>query len=220
MTKGKLIVIEGGDGSGKTVQSKLLVDYLKSQGKKVEYIEFPRYKKSFYGALVGRFLSGEFGTLNDVSPYLSAVIYALDRLSAREEMVNWLKRGSIVVVNRYVPSNMAHQAAKVGASEREKLISWIEEMEYEENKLPRPDMVIYLFVPWQIGMELSVRQGKNDIAEQDVNHRKNTEALYKGLTERRKTWKRIDCAQSGSLRTKADIHKEIVLSLKTVISSS
>ena len=126
--RGKLIVIEGGDGSGKATQTKLLVEYLRSKNIPTETLSFPRYSDSFYGKLVGRFLSGEFGPLESVSPYLAAIPYALDRLDARDDINKWLNEGKIVAIDRYVPSSLAHQAAKVPLDERETLVQWLEEM--------------------------------------------------------------------------------------------
>ncbi len=119
--KGKLIVIDGGDGSGKTTQANLLVDYLKKRGFKVKYYDFPRYYSSFHGKLVGRFLAGEFGSLDSVSPYLASLAYALDRASVKEEMEEWLAKGGIIICNRYVTSSMAHQSARLPEKERKKI---------------------------------------------------------------------------------------------------
>lgn len=214
--KGKLIVIEGGDGSGKTVQSKRLVEYFKKKGRPVNYIEFPRYEKSFYGNVVARFLSGEFGKLDEVSPYLAAIVYALDRLDARQTLVSWIEKGNIVVANRYVPSNMAHQTAKLVPAEQEKFIAWIEEMEYAVNKLPKPDLVIYLHVPWNIGKELTLKQdiknkyiGKEDIAEKNSDHRIRTEAVYRMLAKKNKGWVRVNCVENGSLLSEEVIHEKV-----------
>src|SRR3989344_2308491 len=110
--KGKIIVIEGGDGSGKATQSKLLIEYLEKNSIPHAYLDFPNYS-SFYGKLVGKFLRGEFGDLDSVSPYLASLTFALDRLSSKDTIENHLKAGKIVVMNRYATSNMAHQGSKI-----------------------------------------------------------------------------------------------------------
>jgi len=221
--KGKLIVLEGGDGSGKATQSQLLVEELKNRGHRVKYMDFPRYYRSFHGKVVGRFLNGEFGTLDTVNPYLASLAYALDRASAKGEMDEWLEHGGTLVCNRYATSSMAHQAAKLPDTKKQEFIDWLDEMEYKVHKIPREDIVIYLFVPWKIGYELTLKKdartyvnGKTDIAEKDLTHRKLTETMYLTLAKQRKNWIVIKCVdQKGALRSKDDIHKEIVETLLT-----
>ena len=220
--KGKLIVIDGGDGSGKATQSELLSAYLKKQGNHVKYMDFPRYYQSFHGRVVGRFLTGEFGTLDAVSPYLASLAYAFDRASAKDEMDEWLSKGGIILSNRYATSSMAHQAAKLPEEKRKEFISWVDEMEYKVHKIPREDIVIYLYVPWKIGSELTLKKesrkyvgGKLDIAEMDMKHRKETEHTYLKLAKERKNWMLITCVSTdGKLLSKESIHKKIVESLR------
>jgi len=219
--KGKLIVIDGGDGSGKATQSALLKAYLEKHGKMVKYMDFPRYYSSFHGQVVGRFLTGEFGSLDAVSPYLAALAYALDRASAKEEMDECLTHGGILLSNRYATSSMAHQAAKLPEVKRKEFISWLDEMEYKVHKIPREDIVIYLYVPWKIGYELTVEKsnrkyssGKLDIAEKDIKHRIESESMYLRLAQERKNWIKIDCVNAqGILLSKEDIHEKIIHSL-------
>ena len=137
--RGKLIIIEGADGSGKTVQSELLMQYLKNKNTSARYFNFPRYD-TFYGQTVARFLRGEFGDINQVSPYLASLPYSLDRLSAKTEIADILNRGEIVIANRYATSNLAHQGAKFAeTNERDKYLNWLETMEYKINQIPKED---------------------------------------------------------------------------------
>ncbi|MFH0749687.1 MAG: hypothetical protein V1917_02070 [Candidatus Gottesmanbacteria bacterium] len=220
--KGKLIVIDGGDGSGKATQSALIQRVLEKQGKKVKYMDFPRYYSSFHGRVVGRFLTGEFGSLDNVSPYLAALSYALDRASAKEEMDSWLSQGGILLSNRYATSSMAHQAAKLPEEKRKEFISWLDEMEYKVHKIPREDVVIYLYIPWKIGYELTLKKeqrkytkGKLDIAEADMKHRAESEVMYLRLAKERKNWITIDCvSDKGTLLSKEVIHEKIIRALK------
>jgi dTMP kinase len=220
--KGKLIVIDGGDGSGKATQSELLANYLTGRNKKVKMMDFPRYYSSFHGRIVGRFLNGEFGTLDQVSPYLAALAYALDRASAKEDMDLWLSRGGILLSNRYATSSMAHQAAKLPEGKRDAFISWLDEMEYKVHKIPREDIVVYLHVPWKIGYELTLKKearkytaGKLDIAEADVRHRIESEQMYLRLSKERKNWVKIDCVdRDGTILSKDRIHERVVDALK------
>jgi dTMP kinase len=218
---GKLIVIDGGDGSGKATQSELLIKYLELQGQKIKYMDFPRYYTSFHGNMVGRYLNGEFGKLNDINPYLASLAYALDRASAKEEMDGWLSRGGIIISNRYATSNMAHQASKLPVDKRKEFISWLDELEYKVHKIPREDVVIYLYVPWKIGYDLTLKKGsrkysdgKLDIAEADIEHRKLTEEMYLDLARNRKNWVRIDCVRDGKILPVDIIHRMVVEALK------
>ncbi|MCL5675618.1 MAG: nucleoside 2-deoxyribosyltransferase [Patescibacteria group bacterium] len=213
--KGRLIVIEGADGSGKATQTKMLADYLKARHAKFREIEFPRYYTSFHGEIVARFHRGEFGTIDSVSPYLISLAYALDRLSARDQINDWLKKGHLVIANRYVPSSLAHQAAKLPEKEREKFVEWLDELEYRVHKMPREDLVIYLHVPWQIGQKLSQQtkktylNGKKDIAEINQKHMRESEKMYNWLLAHRKNWIKIDCLKNGKMRSKEEIQREI-----------
>src|SRR5688572_15151102 len=139
--KGKLIIIEGSDGSGKTTQTKLLEEYLKSRSVAVQTFKFPQHN-TFYGRLVDRFLNGELGELQDVSPYVAALLFALDRGSVKEAISTSLNRG-FVVSDRYTPSNIAQHAAKIEAvAEKQKFKEWVEELEYRQLQIPKEDLVI------------------------------------------------------------------------------
>ena len=226
--KGKLVVIDGGDGSGKTTQSAMLIQYLESKDVPVKGFDFPRYYSSFHGKTVGRFLAGEFGKLDDVSPYLSSLAYALDRATAKEEMDMWLSHGGMIVCNRYATSNMAHQAAKLPESKRKDFLEWIDELEYKVHKIPREDIVIYLHVPWAVGMELTKKKGDRgylngdmpDIAEADTHHRMESEAMYIALSKKRKNWVLIECVENGVMLSKDEIHQKVltVLRQKSIIT--
>jgi len=220
---GKLIIIEGGDGSGKATQTKLLVEYLRSRNIPIETLSFPRYSNSFYGTLVGRFLAGEFGSLESVSPYLASIPYALDRLDAREDIRKWLEEGKIVIIDRYVPSSLAHQAAKVAPDEQHKLVQWLEDMEYEENKLPRPDLVIYLHVPVNLALSLLEKKAKVreyttgvDIAE-NKSHQEKAEEMFLKLANE-KGWTQIECMKDGSLLSIDEIHTQLLHTLRTTLN--
>lgn len=216
---GKLIVIDGGDGSGKTTQAALLIEYLKQHNTPVKGFDFPRYYRSFHGKMAGRFLAGEFG--GDVSPYLASLAYALDRASAKEEMDDWLSHGGVIVCNRYATSNMAHQGARLPEDKRQEFWEWEDELEYKVHKIPREDIVIYLHVPWQVGVELTKKKGDRayigngkDILEADVKHRQESEAMYLSLSQKRRNWVTIECAENGQMLSKEAIHQKILEVLK------
>lgn len=215
--KGTLIVIEGVDGSGKTTQTNLLLAYLKNKNIPHLSLDFPQYD-SFYGKIVAKFLRGEFGPLDTVSPYLAALTFALDRYAVRGSIVKKLTSGEVIVANRYVTSNIAHQGSKFeNPDERNAFISWLEKLEYDVHKLPREDIVLYLQVPSEVTKKLtdmkaerSYLNGKKDIQEQDHIHRNSTEMMYNILSEQHNHWITIPCFQNNTMISKEEIHKTIV----------
>lgn len=217
--KGHLIVIDGGDGSGKGTQAKLLVDYLKKQRIPVKYFDFPQYYSSFHGKTVAQFLRGEFGSIDQVSPYLASLAYALDRASVKREMEEFLQKGGYIVANRYATSNMAHQGAKfLNKKDREAYLKWDYDLEYKVHKIPKEDIVIYLYVPWQTAQKLTAKktsrtylQGKaKDIHEKDDSHIQKAEEMYIELSKRYKHWVLLDCVKNNSIDSIANIHKKIL----------
>lgn len=220
---GKLIVIDGGDGSGKTTQAKLLVDYLKRQKLPVKYVDFPQYYHSFHGKVVAKFLRGEFGEIDEVSPYLISLAYALDRASLRREMDDFLGHGGYIIANRYTTSNMAHQSAKFAdEKERKEFLKWIYELEYKVHKIPKENLVIYLYVPWKTGLELTktkaarqyLKGQAQDIAEKDISHRIASENMYVELSKKYKHWFKVDCVTGNTILPPDTIHQKILTVLK------
>ena len=221
--KGKLIVIDGGNGSGKTTQVTMLINYFKKENIPVRFYDFPQYYSSFHGKTVAKFLRGEFGNINEVSPYLASLSYALDRATVRKEMVNFLKRGGFIIANRYVTSSMAHQGAKFDdLKERKEFLSWLTELEYKIHKMPKENLVIYLYVPWKIGLELT--QGKDkrdylkgktqDIEEKDIKNRIQSEKMYLNFATTNKHWINLNCIENNKMLTPEVIHQKIIDLLK------
>ncbi len=127
----KFLVVEGVDGSGKSTQIKLIMNHLEEQNIPYRYVHFPRTDSAIYGELIARFLRGDFGNLNTVDPYLVALLYAGDRMDAAQMIREWLNEGYLVLLDRYVYSNIAFQCAKIPEREQqEKLRNWILELEY------------------------------------------------------------------------------------------
>lgn len=219
--KGKLVVIDGADGSGKGTQTKKLLQYLKKQRIKNKYISFPRYYTSFHGKHVGRFLTGEFGGSVDISPYLSSLAFALDRLTAHDELVEWLREGNVVVADRYVSASMAHQGSKMPPSRRKAFIDWLYDMEYKEHKLPREDVVIFLYVPAGTAQKLLQKKGirryvkGKDKAEADLKHQRKSIEMYKQLVKKYKHWEMVKCVdKKGELLSIDQVHQKILAVLK------
>lgn len=220
---GKLIVFDGTDGSGKATQAKLLAKYLGNQGEQAKYISFPRYYESFHGSMVGKYLNGDFGNLKEVNPYLASYAYAIDRLTAKPQMEDWLEGGCYVISNRYTSSNMGFQAARLPEEERENYWQWLIEMEYKVHKLPKEDIVIFLYVPVEIGQQLVDKKGergyvkgkKRDLHEENLAFLKEAAQVYLKLCDRYEHWKKIDCVdKKGNLLPKKKIHKKVINLLK------
>ncbi len=205
---GKLIVIDGSDGSGKTVQTGLLVAALR-QGGSVAMFDFPQYDRPF-GKLLQRALHGEFGNFAELSPYLASLPYMLDRATVRDTMRSALEQGH-VVCNRYTSSNLAHQMGKLSdMAERAALKAFLEQAEFDELQLPRPDCVIYLSVPVAIAQELSAQKNPvKDQHEASPQHLESASDAYRELAETEPNWHIIDCAPEGTLLSQEAIHAKV-----------
>lgn len=212
--KGNLIVIEGSDGTGKTTQSKLLLEYLNSKKIASAYISFPRYHQSMWADMVTRYLEGDFGKIDEVDPYLGSMLYAGDRLSAAGQIRKWLEAGKTVVLNRYVPSNLAHMGAKLKPEERRKYTNWLEKLEYEENGIPREDLVILLQVPLAVTRKL-MKKRVLDIHEKNKPYQEEVHEVYDEIASSRENWVKIDCTEDGKIMKPVEINRKIVDVLKS-----
>lgn len=215
--KGKLIVIEGNDGSGKTTQLNLLKNYFKKIKKTVKTFDFPQYSK-FHGKMVGKFYMGNFGNIEQLSPYLLTYPFAMDRASVANEISEALQDGKTVLTNRYATSNLAHQGGRLPSSQFKKFVDWDIEFEYKENKLPKEDLVIYLFVPHQVSSKLMENKDrssrlytkgeKKDMFEKDKNYLTSAEIAYLKLVKRFRHWVKIDCVnKKGEMLSREEIHE-------------
>ncbi|RLE43893.1 dTMP kinase [Candidatus Woesearchaeota archaeon] len=188
---GKLVVFEGIDGSGKKRHVELLKENLEQSGFRVATFSFPRYEH-FYGQLIGKYLRGEFG---DPDPVLISVLFAIDRLHAKNELLDALKENDFVLVDRYVPSNQAHQGAR--SDDWKWFVEFVEEKEYVVNRMPQPDLVIYLDVPVDVARERILKKGKRSYIEEKMDkHEKDAvylarvKEIYDWLAQSRK-WTRV-----------------------------
>lgn len=224
--KGKFIVLEGTDGSGKATQLKLLVTKLKEEGLPVETVDFPQYETTFFGALVGRYLAGEFGDVYEISPYLSSLPFAEDRWQAAERIRRWLEEGKIVVANRYKGSNDAHQAVKLPPKKRRAFLDWIDKLEYEVLGVPREDLTILLYVPPGIGQKFVdekkerrwLKGAKRDIHERNQAYLKKASRMYLRLAKERDNWALIDCIDGkGGIKSIEEIHLDVLRVLRSCL---
>jgi dTMP kinase len=216
LNQGKFIVIDGTDGSGKATQTKLLVEKLQQKNYPVKMIDFPQYGQKSAG-LVEEYLNGVYGQANDVGPYRASIFYACDRYAAAPQIQEWLNQGNIVISNRYVSSNMGHQAGKIDdLNERDKFLEWLFELEYKLFGIPKPDLNILLYLPPEIGQQLVDKKGnrdyvggqKRDIHEADLQHLINAAKAYKYVAEKY-NWATINCAPDNNLLPIEDINEKL-----------
>ncbi len=220
---GKLIVIDGTDGSGKKTQTELLVHRLKSEGYQVEKMDFPQYWKKSAGP-TEEYLSGNFGAANEVSPYQASVLYAVDRFSASFQIRKWLEEGKIVISDRYVSANMGHQAGKIDdLVERDRFLEWLEEFEYGLLKIPRPDVQIFLYLDSEISRNLALKVEKpnmdktKDIHENDADHMRKASEAFRYVAEKY-GWIQLACAEQGEMKTREAIAEELYEQVHLLLS--
>lgn len=220
--KGKLIVLEGIDGSGKETQSNLLEKKLKEKGREVMHISFPDYE-SPSSALVKMYLKGDFGkNPEDVNPYAASLFYAVDRFASyRMKWKVFYEKGGIVIADRYTTSNMVHQMTKYEDEvKRKDFLSWLEKTEYGELELPRPDLVILLDIPLAVSENLvkerAKKGGSMDIHEQNLDYLRKCHDAYRQLVALYH-WKRIPCTEEGRLRSIEDIGKDVEKAVAAVM---
>ncbi|EKD57053.1 MAG: Thymidylate kinase [uncultured bacterium] len=214
--KGKLIVIDGVDGSGKKTQTDILVRRLIKEGYKVEVADFPRYGERS-AALVEDYLNGRFGDAKSVNSYAASIFYAVDRYAASFEIKKWLDQGKIVISNRYVSANMGHQCGKLKTkSEKQIFLKWLNNLEFEIFGIPKPDKNILLYVEPGIGQKLVDKKGhrdyiggtKRDIHEADINHLRDAVNTYLYVAKKYH-WDVIKCFKSDKMRHIEEISQDI-----------
>jgi dTMP kinase len=223
---GILIAFEGIDGSGKHTQMRLLEHELTSRGCPVFSTAFPNYE-SWFGKMIARFLNGEFGPLESVDPHFTALLFAGDRFEAKPKLTEALSGGNIVLADRYIGSNLAHQTARVPVAKRADFLNWIEHLEYNIYGLPRENLVLYLRVPPREAQHLigkkssrSYTGAKQDIQEADLTHLADAADMY-DLLSRRSPWATIQCydAARGSMRLPEEISSEIFAAVKPLLAA-
>lgn len=203
LNPGYLICIEGTDGSGKGTQTKMLLkalnDLLAGTERKAVRIEFPQYTSSFFGKMVGEFLDGQFGELDQIHPKIASTLYACDRHEAAGLIYEYLHDGHIVLCDRYVGSNMAYQASRLPEEERPELREWLYTMEHEVLGVPVPDLTVFLDVPVEVSKQLVLMKEKRTYTDktEDIIEAKHglIEKVYSEYVQLAKTydWEVIQC---------------------------
>jgi len=216
------LVIEGLDGSGKSTQLKLLRAYLELKEVPYRYLHFPRLEEGVYGDLIARFLRGEMGANDQVDPYLVAIIFAGDRADAAPKIREWMDAGKLVIVDRYVYSNIAFQCAKLkNREEQDRLRDWILEFEFTYNELPKPALNLYLNVPFEFtrkqlknarnGDDRAYLKGERDIHEENLGFQEQVRQVYLSLQEHVDDLKVIECMDAnGDMLAPGDISNLII----------
>ena len=225
-----LIVLEGLDGAGKSTQVKLLKEHLIGKGVNLRYLHFPRYDSPLYGELIGKYLRGDFGSIEQVHPQIVALLFALDRMDAAAEIKEWLAAGDCVLLDRYVYSNIAYQCSKIMMQpqfeeNREQLAKdlrdWIFDTEYNKYGIPKPDLNLFLNVPIEfVDSKLKESRsgdddrdylnGKEDIHEADIKFQISVREIYLQQTELDPDFVKVCCEDAnGKMLPPADIFSNI-----------
>ncbi len=205
---GFLVAFEGIDGSGKGTQARRLLDHMTEVGVRAELFSFPRYDDTMFGKVIGDFLNGRFGQLNEVDPQLVALLYAADRFESRPLLIDAAEQNDVVICDRYVPSNIAHQGAKQADEDRVRLIEWIERIEYGVLELPRPDLVVLLDLPVSEAQRLiALKDARTytdkaaDLQEADGDYLAKVRDVYCELADTQPNWSKVECCSDGTLQT-------------------
>jgi dTMP kinase len=226
-THGKLIAVEGIDGSGKRTQVELLTNALRQRGYAVQQTGFPQYE-SWFGKMVGQFLNGQFGDLESVDPRFAALLYAGDRLEAKPALDAALHNGEIVIADRYVASNLAHQGARCPREKREEFIAWVRHLEYAIYGLPKEHLVIYLRVsPMQSQKMVRLKAARDytsathDLLESNLLHLEGAAEVFDSLAKHA-PWTTIQCFDSlrDDMRTPDAISAEILSAVEAVLAQA
>lgn len=225
-----LIVLEGLDGAGKSTQIKKLTALFEARGAECAYLHFPRFDAPIYGDLIARFLRGEFGSADAVNPYLVALIYAGDRAEAAAEIRRWLDEGKVVILDRYLYSNIGYQCAKLPqGEERERLMEWIFNLEYNHFGIPRPDLSLFLDVPFafterklteqRAGDDRDYLKGGSDIHEASLSLQQRVREVYLEAAAKDPALQVVDCSdRKGAMDSPEGIFQKIETLLKPLLT--
>lgn len=223
--RGKLIVLEGIDGSGKHTQLEMLARAMQERGIPYATIDFPQYD-GFFGKMIAHYLNGEFGSLKNVDAHFSALLFAGDRLENKKHLESLLDEGKFVLADRYIASNLAHQAARVPSSRQRQFQAWLKRLEYEIYRLPTEDLVIYLKIPPARAQQLIQRKRarkytrrRRDLQEASSRHLEGAAQIFDRLA-RQTNWSTVNCMESGKVRPPEEIHADVMAILQTQILAS
>lgn len=227
LQQGKLIVFEGNDGSGKQTQVALLSHRLKKMGFCPLILDFPDYH-SVFGILIGRMLTGEFIDSTKMDPFSISILHSLDRLFYRDTINNALAQGRIVIANRYTTANEIFQSVKFKKKKQQlEYISWLRKIEYHFIGLPKPDIVLYLFVPVNVIMKwvkqkekrTYINKGEADLHERNALYQRKVQKQALWMVSCEQTWKKINCAKKNGIYTRTEIAQKVWNIIQPLIAS-
>jgi dTMP kinase len=215
--RGKFIVFEGIDSSGKKTQTNLLAEKLRKKGEKVEVLHFPTYQKTPLGVFVAKYLKGDFGSKEDMTPEICSLFYSMDRYQFQKEIKEKMNKGISIISDRFTASNI-FQAAKLEGAKRFEIWEWIKDI---DRRMPQPNVTIILDVPSKVSRKLfSNREKKNeiienekDIHEEDQNYQETVRRTYLDIADK-EGWIVIECCKDGRFLSAEEIHDDIYARLK------
>lgn len=226
---GRLIVIDGIDGCGKATQVACLVKALRGRGHYVKTMSFPRYNDCLSGRFLDRCLHGDYGDFTSVDPYIASYPYAHDRQQAAPIIREWLEQGNIVVLDRYQSANIIHQGGKFKTVDGlREYVNWLDELEFNENNIPKPDLVIVFSIPSWVSRQLIQNRNqvrtvqvdgggneimtRSDVSEEDHAYQRASEENIKRIFEVKSDWMRIDCFDDAESRLLSidEVHERVI----------
>lgn len=223
------IVLEGLDGAGKSTQIRMLEELLASRGVASEYLHFPRFDAPVYGELIARFLRGELGPVDRVDPYVVALLFAGDRAGAAPMLREWLEEGNVVLLDRYVYSNVGFQCAKLPAGEpRSRLRRWILDLEFGYNAIPRPDLSLFLDVPFSFtrhklaqqreGDDRDYLKGGRDIHEESLALQRSVREVYLEAATDDPSLRIVSCSDAaGDMASPEEIFRRLCVQIEPLL---
>jgi dTMP kinase len=222
-----LVACEGIDGSGKGTQSQLLLSRLQQAGYRAALLQFPQYANTFFGARIADFLNGRFGELWQTHPFLVSLLFAGDRLESRDRLHMLMQQHDVVVLDRYVASNEAHQSARCPREERGEVQAWIEHLEFNLNQLPRPTLQLLFDISAPRAQALIARKRPRDytsqsadLQEADTQYLAQVREVYLELAQQQTGWSVIPLEVDGSLRSIEEIAEQVWRTVEPVLSAS
>jgi dTMP kinase len=215
-------------GSGKATQVKILKQRLLKERLKVKTIDFPRYETNFFGSLIGEYLSGLHGDFIAMDSKIASILYAADRFESSKQIKKWLDQGYVVLADRYATANQIHQGGKIDdLKKRKEFLAWLYKMEYGVFGIPKPDLVIYLDVPFEVSKmwlmnkvakrKKKYLKGRKDVAEDNLIHLKNSRNSALLLTKENKNWTKIECCKDNLCMSPEQVGEEVYKIVKRKI---
>ena len=214
-----IVVFEGIDGSGKGTQAERLSVRMSARGVDNQLYSFPNYKGTNFGLEIGKYLNGEFGDFDKILPQFPVMLYAMDRYEMKKNIVTDLRSDTVVVIDRYVSSNIAHQAVRFPENERASFADWVKRLEYNILEMPKPDFTVFLDVPYEIARKNILNKEKRSYTDKDLDmHEKNADymnsvyEMYKKIAVE-DGWVIIDCVDGNEMLSEDEITRKVTLEL-------